>query len=423
MLLLLIPIACSQDFPDPPPAPPLIRDGFAAPAGCGERIQPTSTLVRWPYVQRVTDTSAVIAFGTSTEVEKSRVVWGYENHWDHHALGSWTDLDDVVDSGLFGHDDLRLHHVELTNLNPGSEVCYRIEVDGEVVARGQSFWTAPATDQSTIRFLVFGDYGSGTDDQRAVRDAMLPYVDSAHLLLTTGDNAYSSGKPQEWQENVFEVYQELLTEMGFYPTWGNHDYATDDAAPALASNFLPENAWREQDKERYWSMDWGPVHFIGLDTEDPGRDIRDSETDDELDWLLADLAAADRPWTIALWHRAAYSGQPNRTPDPTARFLFVPALEAAGAHVGFQGHNHMYERFAPLQSDQPPPEGVLGTVYITTAGGGRSLYDIGEAEHQVRVERAYHFMVVDVSPCELTMRAIGADGVEIDTSTITRCEG
>ncbi len=422
MQLLWLPLACGGDLPDPPPPPVFQRRGFAPPSDCGERLEPTAALVRWPYVQRVTETSAVIAFGTSTEVRSTRVVWGQERYWDHQASPTWTDLEGVVDSGLFGHDDLRLHHVELTGLTPGTEVCYRVEVDGEVVARGQSFWSAPPTDDSTIRFLVIGDFGAGTPEQRTIRDAMLPYTDTAHLLLTTGDNAYSSGQADEWQERVFEVYQELLTEVPLYPTWGNHDYATDDAAPALASNFLPENAWRPQDKERYWSMDWGPVHFIGLDTEDPALGIRESETDDELDWLIGDLETADRPWTIALWHKPAYSGMPGRSPDPAARLFFGPALEAAGAQLIFQGHNHMYERFAPLLSDQPPPEGEMGTVYITTAGGGRNLYQIGEADHQVRAEQLHHFMVVDVSRCKLTLRAIGQDGLEIDASTITRCD-
>ena len=48
-----------------------------------------------------------------------------------------------------------------------------------------------------------------------------------------------------------------------FPVSGNHEYETEDAAPYLESFVLPENG----DRERYYSFDWGDVHFVGLDTE------------------------------------------------------------------------------------------------------------------------------------------------------------
>jgi len=384
-------------------------------------MDPTDTLVRWPYVQRVTQTEAVIAFGTTTEAGAARVVWGREDYWDNQIQATLRDLPDVLETESSSRDELRLFHATLTDLPPGSQVCYRVDVDGETVARGQSFWTAPATSDATVGVLVLGDYGSGTDDQLAVRDAMLPYVADAQLLLTLGDNAYSSGRPYEWQANVFEVYEGMLTDLLFLPTWGNHDYSTANAAPALDSVFLYENAWRTQDRERYWSTDYGPFHLIGLDTEGPATEIRESETDDQLDWLEADLAAADRPWTVAAWHKPAWSGMPGRAPDPTALLLFAPVLEDAGVPLVLQGHNHMYERFAPMRGSQSAAEGDDGTVYVVSGGGGRSLYGIGEVPYQLVVAERHHFLFMEADACTLTLVAIDLEGVELDRTVMERC--
>jgi hypothetical protein len=394
--------------------------GWQEPAECGERIEPTEPLVRWPYVQRVGQTEAVIAFGTTPDAGSARVVWGYQDYWDHQAAATLRDLQDVVDvDGSL--KPLRLFHATLTDLEPGSEICYRVEIDGQIVSRGQSFWTAPIGEDVSVAFLAIGDFGAGTEEQLRVRDAMLPYVDRAQFILSLGDNAYGSGRPHEWQEFVFEVYQELFTELAFYPTWGNHDYSTADAAPGIDSVFLFENAWRIQDRERYWSMDWGPIHLVGLDTERPATEIRESETDDQLDWLEADLADNGLPWTIAAWHKPAWSGMPGRGPDPTALLLFAPVLEDAGAAMVLQGHNHMYERFAPMRGYESVAEGDEGTVYIVSGGGGRSLYGIGQVDYQLVAQEVYHFLFVEADACALTLTAIDLDGVIIDTATQRIC--
>ena len=410
-----------------PPGPAPVQDtsangGWQAPVDCGERLDPTDTLVRWPYVQRVTETEAVIAFGTLPSAGSARVVWGHQGYWDHQAPATLRDLPEVVrtETGLL--EPLRLFHATLTDLEPGSQVCYRVEVDGQVVARGQSFWTAPPSEDVTVGFLVLGDYGAGTEEQLRVRDAMLPFVPRSQFLLTLGDNAYSTGRPSEWQDHVFRVYQGLLTDISLLPTWGNHDYGTANAAPALDSVFLYENAWRTQDRERYWSMDWGPLHVVGLDTEQPALEIRDSETDDQLDWLQADIDANERPWTIAAWHKPAWSGMPGRGPDPTALLLFGPLLEEAGVSLVLQGHNHMYERFAPMRGSQSAAEGDDGTVYVVSGGGGRSLYGIGHVPYQLVVHEEHHFLFVEADRCTLTMTAINLDGSPLDQLVLQGCD-
>ncbi|MCB9765055.1 MAG: metallophosphoesterase family protein [Alphaproteobacteria bacterium] len=390
---------------------------YSAPADCGPGVAPGSVegLVRWPYPQWVTTSAATVAWGGLAGTTRAKLWWGRSGDNLKPEVAS-ASLIYVDDEGTGAN----LWTARIEGLRPGTEYCYGVEVDGVMLASGLRLRTAPESPWAPVRFMVIGDFGAGTEDQMALRDVMLSHAEGVDLLLTTGDNAYSSGTWGEFQRNVFEPYQEMTTRVVVYPTPGNHDYSTDEAAPYLANYVLPTNAWREADAERYYSMDWGPMHFIGLDTETPALQIRESDTDDQLDWLRADLAEADRPWTVAAWHKPAVSGHATRSPDIFALGYFKPALEEAGAQLVLQGHNHFYERFYPIQGEALADDGVT---YITTGGGGRSLYPQKDDERRAVGVIDHHFLLGEVTGCRLSIEAINKQGEVIDRFELTRCDG
>ena len=65
-------------------------------------------------------------------------------------------------------------------------------------------------------------------------------------------------------------------------------------------------------------------------------------------WLEADLAANDKEWIIAFWHRAPYSrGSANSDTygqQSALRQNAVPILERYGVDLVLTGHTHAYER-------------------------------------------------------------------------------
>lgn len=395
-------------------------------ATCSERALPNDggPLMRWPYVQRVTSTEAVILFGTSPEHESATVRWGSDDAY----AGSVESTPTAVPVGPEPLDSaeeqpvMNLHEAVLTGLSPGQQLCYQVEVGGEVVTTGLRFWTAPESRHAPARFMVIGDYGNNSEDALAVRDAMLDHADGVHFLLTAGDNAYGGGDWDELDRNVFAVYRELFAELAVFPTTGNHDYFTDQAAPYLASFALPENALKPDHAERYWSTDWGALHLVGLDTEDPAREISDEDEQDQADWLAADLAASDRPWTVAAFHKPAFSGHPDRQPDPHAVEHFVPLLEERGAALVFQGHDHFYERYEPMKGGVPTPLSEGGTTWIVTGGGGASLYPVQEEPNQAVAQEIHHFVLVDITDCTVHVQAIDLEGELVDDWWDSRCD-
>jgi acid phosphatase type 7 len=418
-LILVFPFACRTFGPQDDDSTP------STPAECGTGITAGSDarLLRWPYVQDVTSTSATLAFGAVSGMPDGHVSIGRDTTYQTATVETASDQVPYLDEG----DDpptLRLHHAAFTGLAPATEYCYRIEASGTVLASGLMFRTAPDDPDATVHFLAVGDFGAGNTAEENVRDAITEYRDRADFLVTLGDNAYSSGTYGQWQSRVFEPYQHLLTRLPIFAVPGNHDYYTADAQPFLDNLFLPENADVAGDRERYYSMDWGPIHFVGLDSEDPLRRITDDiDGDDERDWLQGDLARADRPWTVAAYHKPMRTNNVGRIADPYVVAHLIPTIEEFEVPLVLQAHDHNYERFVPMHDDQPLDSKLGGTTYIIAGGGGAGLYDVevGTDELQAVGLKTYNFLYGTVDACALTLEAIDEKGFVFDTVTLERC--
>lgn len=380
------------------------------PPSCGERV--VGELVRWPYLGDVRQDGITVAWGADATVTGAVLRYGRNASVASSVTAS---VAIVPGDGA----DIALFHADVRGLEAGTGYCYAVEVDGVRVAEGVSFTTAPPLDAgTTTSFLVVGDWGSGTADQLAVRDALMPWLDEADLFVTTGDNAYPDGTWADWQARIFAPYAEVLLETPFYPTWGNHDYATEAAAPGLANVFLPRQALRDDHHERYWSLDHGPAHLVGLDSEGA---LLEAGDDDQIAWGTADLGgAAERPWRIALWHKPPFTGHVSRTGDFLALARLVPLVEEHGADLVLVGHDHFYERFGPMRGGAPAPTAEGGIPYVITGGGGRSLYDHAGHEGDAYAAEKHHFLFVQVDDEQVRVQAIGTDGVVFDELVLTR---
>lgn len=389
---------------------------WAEPADCADIVHPSDSdeaLIRWPYVQWVTTDAATVAWGVSTDAKGATLELGRDDGYGISADATHQDIPYVDDGTL-----MRLFSARIEGLEPGTEYCYRVTVDGVVQAAGLRFTTAPASPNAPIKFLVIGDFGTGSHEQQTLAEVIARHADGAHLWITTGDNAYGEGTYQQLHDYVFTIYQELMTSIPVFATPGNHDYKTDKAQPYLDNFFLPENAWKEKDRERYYSIDFGPMHFQGLDSED-SLVIKGSDEQSQPIWAEADLQAADRPWNVSAFHKPVYSGHPERGPDPLVYLHLMPLFDEYGLDLGLTGHNHFYERFALLREGELDEDGAT---WIVTGGGGQSLYEVETEEYQEVMAEEFHFMVFEMDPCTITGRAISIDDQIIDEFTISQCD-
>jgi len=93
-------------------------------------------------------------------------------------------------------------------------------------------------------------------------------------------------------------------------------------------------------------------------------------------------------------------------PHEDVRKAYVPIFEEAGVNMVFCGHNHLYERSAPIREGKIVEEGD-GIVYVVTGAGGASRYEENSAASPLI--RSYNdvlfsFTLVEVSPERLKCR-------------------
>jgi acid phosphatase type 7 len=170
-----------------------------------------------------------------------------------------------------------------------------------------------------------------------------------------GDNAYGGGADGEYQAAVFNMYPEMLRRSVLWPTLGNHDTytaGTVEQFPYLEIFALPtagEAGGVPSGSEKYYSFDYGNIHFVVLDSMSSDRRTNGPMCV----WLEQDVAANTNEWTIAYWHHPPYSKGSHDSDDEhelvQMREFVVPILESHGVDLVLCGHSHSYERSYLLQ--------------------------------------------------------------------------
>ena len=314
-----------------------------APLAAGSiRTQVAASVTRGPYLQLGTPNSTIVRWRTNIATN-SRVSVGT-------TQGSLTtNFDDPTVTTE--------HEVVVSNLSPATKYFYSIGSTSQMLAGNDAtyyFVTSPSAGSSTaIRIWVIGDSGTANANAQAVRNAYLNFTGTTHtnLWLMLGDNAYENGTDSEYQAAVFDMYPTMLRKSVLWPALGNHDTAQSSTPPAGLPYFamftLPTGAQAggmASGTEKYYSFDYGNIHFICLDSMTSDR----SPNGPMATWLRADLASSTRQWTIAYWHHPPYSkGSHDSDTDPilaAMRQNLLPILEDGGVDLVLTGHSHSYER-------------------------------------------------------------------------------
>ena len=305
-----------------------------------------ATIVRGPYLQRISDREAIVRWRTDAAVE-SRLWWGAE-------AGNLPNTD-------FSAAPTTEHRRVVSGLSPRELVYYAVGDATGVLAGADEdhrFRAARSPgDWGGTRIWVLGDSGTANADAAAVRDGFFTFAEGVmpDFWMMLGDNAYASGSDSEYEAAVFDMYPSVLERCALWPVFGNHDAVSSDSAtlsgPYFASFSLPRNAEAggfASQTEAYYSFDAGQVHVVVLDSADSPL-APDAAM---LTWLDADLAANGLPWTIAAIHHPPYTKGSHDSDDPAdsggrmiaMRQSALPILEAHGVDLVLSGHSHGYER-------------------------------------------------------------------------------
>ena len=178
------------------------------------------------------------------------------------------------------------------------------------------------------------------------------------IVFTTGDNAYPSGREQDFR-------------MCYEPSWGrhkartrpspgNHDYEVAGAA-AYFTYFGANAGPPGLGYYRYTAGSWSAYSL--------NSNVPVGRSSAQLLWLQDELSMNPSRCTVAYFHHPPFtSGQHGNQ-------LFMQdmwrELHAARVDIVIAGHDHTYERLAPMNGEgQADP--VTGTrLFVVGTGGGR----------------------------------------------------
>ncbi len=422
--------------------------GFSSPS--------TAQIVRGPYLQQATSGSMIVKWRTDIACD-AVLDFGL----------SPTSLTSTISDPAFTTE----HEILVTGLSPSQKYFYQISNSSLGLSTPSDsifFKTAPVVGTvGKYSFWVIGDAGTGNNNQRATRNGFTTYNQTKDVdgWIWLGDNAYDGGFDSEYQSNVFSnnTYEELLKKIVVWPAPGNHDYNNHipfSPAPAYYDIFtLPasgECGGLASGTEKYYSYNYGNIHFVVMDSFDEDRDA----TAPMASWLSADLASNTLPWIIAYWHHPPYTKGSHDSDNPIfidgelvdMRENILPILENYGVDLVLNGHSHSYERSKLIDGhygysssfnashikdgstgncidDCPYVKKTLsgsahkGTVYAVVGCSGKlSSVDSGWP-HPVMInseENELGSLVIDIEDNRLDAKYIKTDGTIYDQFTIIK---
>jgi acid phosphatase type 7 len=237
-----------------------------------------------------------------------------------------------------------------------------------------------------------GGAGQGTGCQELATSDLLFGIGNLAAVLTLGDTQYETGAYPAFLASFDPSWGRLKPLI--HPVVGNHEYLTAHAA----GYYRYFGAAAGDPTQGYYSFDVGAWHLIALNSQcsEVGGCNRGSPQET---WLRADLAAHPNQCTLAYWHIPLYSSGGRAQVDYTD---FWSDLVAAGADLVLNGHDHIYERFAPQNaSGAADPQGVREFVVGT---GGNNHTPLARIFPNSEVRNSDTFGVL-----ELTLHPHGYD--------------
>lgn len=339
----------------------------------------------------------------------------------------------AADSSFTDKDSVIQYTARLDSLAPGSTYEYRINT-----ANNKGQWHKLHTeDGAGFTALIFPDSQSADYSgwQQLARTAYQRHPDSA-FYVNMGDLVDNGQDASQWRAwfNSVSVFSDALP---LAPVIGNHEAYSLEWKECLPASYthlfnVPQNGLAKYPNQ-FYSFDYGPVHFVVLDTNFP--EMKNFQPDllaDELPWLEKDLAASRAKWKVVLMHRDIFLygfGPESGREQTQTHFLdfsyqLLPVFEKYKVDAVLTAHLHTYRRRVPLQNFAPAPQGA-GITYILTGVAGDVRYPklwgefAWDAATAPKPETA-NYMTLRANEQSLEFKAFLPDGRQFDEVKLTK---
>lgn len=175
-------------------------------------------------------------------------------------------------------------------------------------------------------------------------------------VLALGDLAYRDGTAQQFRDCYDPTWGRFKART--WPVPGNHDYRT----PQAQAYFDYWGARAGATGKGYYALDIGGWRIVALNS-----NIEAGPGSEQMVWLAAELESNDRPCTLAFWHHPPFTSGGH---GPSLKMAHAwKLLFDAGADIVLSGHDHIYERLAPMNDQgEVDREGGMRSFVVGTGG-------------------------------------------------------
>lgn len=307
-------------------------------------------------------------------------------------------------------------HVRLTGLAQGRE--YRYKIGGF-----EGSFRVPHESDVT-RFLYLGDvqFQEAMEEYeewgQMVRRAYQEHPDLDFAVIG-GDLVNSPGELSQWE--AFLEACDVFAKLPLATVAGNHE--------GVHSNYtyqklfaLPDDAEEDQSGEEFYSLDFGNVRMLMMDSsflteerrQSMGKDAWAKEEQRVEAWIRSRTGSCEKPWFAAVIHHPVYGMHDEDTVSPQIRRLWAPLLETGGVRIVFSGHQHLYQR----------TRSIHGVVYLMGNSGQRESRffhgnNLPEYTQQI-YDRGANYQIVEAGARRLKMTSYNKKGLVIDETVLGR---
>ena len=328
-----------------------------------------------------------------------------------------------------------IYEATLTGLAPNTTYEYRV---GYGTDRRSDWYSLETAGANVYDVLIYADSQSADYSQweEIVKSSALRNPRTA-LYISMGDLVDNGEQAYQWRTWLNSI-KPLSANVPLATTLGNHEMYTLDwkmREPYAYLNYfaVPPNG-NETFNRRYYSFDFGDVHYVVLDTmlyESNHEDNHDTHHPDlydvQVQWLRQDLAANTKKWTVVLMHRDPFQYAFNR-PEASRDVgfneegvLFMPIFDEFNVDLVLSAHLHSYRNRGHVRNFERDASGPL---YILTGIAGDARRPNWK-EHPLDVYVApdrdkNNYMTMTVTPNKLIVKAFLPDGTQLDESVIEK---
>ncbi|MFN8665418.1 MAG: metallophosphoesterase [Thermomicrobiales bacterium] len=303
-------------------------------------------------------------------------------------------------------------------------------VDGEHKKKRKKCPNPPGPTSEVM--LAVGDIALCTGESLTNLQASAGYINGTPgTVAVLGDLVYPNGEPDKFKDCYGKYYGPFVNRT--YPTPGNHEYYYNCSktgpwpSPCTAAPYfdwfkaqagVPAVVQGMQIGEGWYSYELGNwnIYVLNSSGSEPNGAacgwVKCNSGSAQYKWLQAELAKDQKAGSCALayWHHPLFnSGNKGASTDVKD---FWQLLYQANAELVLNGHQHMYERFAPQTPNgvSDPQRGIREFIVGTGGAELNQSTPAGIANSQARIAKT-------VGVLQLTLRQNGYDFAFVDSKT------